>query len=82
MFWAELANKAPYKTNRNAMHLKLQELQESNSKTQEIRAIKQLQEGWEDLNEVFYHQDFLYIPKIITLNWLNVTIMIVLQVIL
>lgn len=53
------------------MHLKLHKLQEFDSRNQEIRAAKQLQEGWEDLNRVFHHQNLHYIPKIICTKLIN-----------
>ena len=46
------------------MHLRLQELQETDSSAQEIRAI-QLQKDWEEVDERLYHQELPYIPKIV-----------------
>ena len=46
------------------MCLRLQELQESDSRAQKIRAAG-LQEDWEELDGVFHHQGLPYVPKII-----------------
>lgn len=60
-----MSNKGPYKANIGGMRLKFKELQQENFKAQEIRVTEQLKEDWEDINGVLYHQDLLYIPKII-----------------
>ena len=67
-FWdilqAELNEEGPYKASIGAMHLRLQELQETNSEVQKLRATE-LQEGWEEVDGVFHHQWLPYVPKIV-----------------
>ena len=46
------------------MRLRLQELQESNSSTQEIK-VAGLQEGWKEFDRVLQHQELPYMPKIV-----------------
>ena len=45
------------------MRLKLQELQKSNSKAQELR--QQKANNYKKINEIFYHQGLPFIPKAI-----------------
>ncbi len=66
MFRAELTDEAPYKASIESMRLRPQELQESDFWAQKIKA-KELQEGWKDIDGVLYHQDLLYVPKIVRL---------------
>ena len=67
-FWdtlrAELNKKRPYKASIGAMRLRLQELQETDSEAQKIKAIE-LQEGWEEVDGVFHYQRLPYVPKIV-----------------
>ena len=62
--WAKLNNKRPYKTNIGAIHLKLQELQKTNLRAQEMRTI-QLQEGWEDVNGILHYEVLSYMVEIV-----------------
>ena len=64
MLQAELNNKGPYTVSISAMHLRLQELQETKSGAHEIRTT-QLQIGWKKVNGIFYYQALLYISEII-----------------
>ena len=64
MFRTELIDEAPYKVSIGGLHLRLQELQESDSRAQEIRE-EELREGWEDIDGVLHHQGLQYVPKII-----------------
>ena len=52
------------------MRLRLQDLQESYSKAQKIRA-KGLKEGWEEANEVLHHQSLLFVPKVIQMEFIS-----------
>ena len=53
-FRVELADEGPYKASIGSMRLRLQELQESDSQAQKVRA-KGLQESWEDIEGVLHH---------------------------
>ena len=46
------------------MRLKLQELQESDSQAQKVRA-EDLQESWEDIKEILHHQGLSFVPETI-----------------
>ena len=61
---AELNREGPYNASIGAMRLRLQELQETNSEAQKIRATE-LQEGWEEVDRVLHHQGLPYVPEII-----------------
>ena len=61
---AELNEEKPHKASIGAMRLRLQELQETDSETQKIRATE-LQEGWEEVDGVLQHQGLPYVPEII-----------------
>ena len=45
------------------MRLKLQELQETDRKAQELR--QQKADGYKEIDEIFYHQGLLFVPKAI-----------------
>lgn len=70
MFWAKLNDKGLYQVSISTMHLKLQEFQEFNLKVLNISS-EELQEGWKDLNKIFYHQSISYISKIIYFNLIS-----------
>ena len=67
-FWdtlrAKLNEEGPYKASIGAMHLRLQELQETNSEAQKIGAVE-LQERWEEVDGVFHYQGLPYVSEII-----------------
>ncbi len=46
------------------MRIKLPELQDDDKKTKKLRS-KELPEGWEDIEEVFYYQGLPYVSKVI-----------------
>ena len=64
-FWStfrlELANEGPYQASIGSMRLRLQELQETDSKAQELRS----KEGYKEVERVLYHQSLLFVPKAI-----------------
>ena len=61
MFCLELANKGPYKASIGSMRLRLQKLQETDSKAQELRT----KDGYQDINGVIYHQGLPFVLKAI-----------------
>ena len=67
MLQAKLNNGGPYKASIGAIHLKLQELQETDSEAQKIRAT-QLQEGWDKVDGVLQYRGLSYVPEIIRLE--------------
>ncbi len=44
--------------------IRLSELLNNNKETKKLRT-KKLLEGWKDIEEIFYYQRLLYVPKII-----------------
>ena len=52
------------------MRLRLQKLQETNSKAQEIRATE-LWERWEEFDGVLHHQGLFYLPKIVRYEFIS-----------
>ena len=68
MFWdalqAKLNEERPYKANIGAMYLRLQELQETDSGAQKIRATP-LQDGWKEVDGLLHHQGLPYMLKIV-----------------
>ena len=73
-FWntfpAKLGDECPYPISIGIIHLRLQELQESNSKAQKIR-VAGLQEGWKELDKILHYQGLPYVPKIVRLELIN-----------
>ena len=49
------------------MELKLQKLQKTNSKAQELRS----KNGYQDINKMLHHQDLLFVPKTIWIEFIN-----------
>ena len=47
------------------MRLRLAKLQKSDDEAQNLRATKELQKGWTDIDRVLHHQGLPFIPKII-----------------
>ena len=60
-FRSELANEGPYKVSIGSMRLRLQELQETDSKTQELRT----KDGYQDIDGVLHYQGLLFVPEVI-----------------
>ena len=65
-FWNSLQSKllseGLYTTSIGGMKLRLQELQAKDEQVQ--KAIAGHSEGWDNINEVFYHQVLSYVPEI------------------
>lgn len=70
MLQVELTNKGPYRARMSGMYLQLQELQEFDSKAQQIR-VKELPEDWKDLEGVLHYQGFSYILKIVRIELIS-----------
>ena len=66
-FRLALANKDPYKVNIGSMRLRLQELQESNFKVQELR----IKDGYQDIDRLLYHQSLLFVPEAIQMELIS-----------
>ena len=64
IFCAKLANKELYKASIGGMSLKLPELQETDSKAQELK----LKDGYQDIDGVLYHKSLLFVPKAIQIE--------------
>ena len=64
-FQTELADENPYKASIGGMRLRLPELQESDDEVQRIRATRELQEGYKEVDRVLHHQGLPLIPEII-----------------
>ena len=66
-FWnnlrTKLADERPYKASINSMRLRLQELQETDSKAQELR--QQKANSYEKINDILHHQSLPFVPKAI-----------------
>ena len=73
MFQIKLANKKHYKASIGRISFKLPKLQESNGKTQKIRAKKLTKDlnRYKDVNRVLHHQELLFLPKIIWTKLIN-----------
>ena len=69
IFQTELANKRPYKANIGSMRLRLQELQETNRKVQELR--QQKANGYEKIDEILNYQGLPFIPKAIQMELIS-----------
>ena len=73
-FWntlrTELADEGPYKASIGSMRLRLQELQETDSEAQKIRA-EGLKEGWEEADGVLHHQSLPFVPEVIQIELIN-----------
>ena len=63
-FQIKLGDKGPYQASIGVIRLRLQELQESNSKAQEIK-VAGLKEGWEKIDRVLHYQRLPYMPRIV-----------------
>ena len=61
MFRSKLANKGFYKISIGSIRLRLQELQETNSKTQELGT----KDGYQDIDRVLHHQSLSFLPEAI-----------------
>ena len=72
-FWnllqTELTNEGPYLAGIGSMRLRLQELQETNSKAQELR--QQGREDYEKVNRVLHHQGLPFVPKVIRIELIS-----------
>lgn len=55
----------------NRMQLQLSKLEKSNNEVQRIRAVKQLQEGWKNIDEMLNYQSFFFVPEIIRLELID-----------
>ena len=66
-FWStiqtEFANEQPYEASISSMRIKLEELQETDHKAQELR--QQKAKGYEKIDEILYHQGLSFVPKAI-----------------
>ena len=62
-FQTKLADKNLYTASIGGMKLKLVELQESNKKVQKLRAIKELQESWTDINGILHYQELPFVSE-------------------
>ena len=60
-FRSEQANKGPYKASIGSMKLRLQELQETNSKAQKLRS----KEDYKEVKGVLHHQRLFFVPETI-----------------
>ena len=60
-FWLELANEGSYQANIGSMRLRLQELQVTDSKAQELRS----KEDYKEVEGVLHCQSLLFVPKAI-----------------
>ena len=54
-FQTELADKKPYKASIGGMRLRIAKLQESDDEAQKLRATKESQENWMDIDRVLQH---------------------------
>ena len=68
-FQIELANENPYKASIGGMRLRLSELQESDEEARKIR-VEGLN-GYEEINEVLYHQGLPFVPETIRTEIIN-----------
>ena len=50
--------------------MRLFKLQDDNKEAKKLRS-KKLSEGWKDIEQVFYYQGFLYVPKVICLELIS-----------
>ena len=53
------------------MRLRLTELQELDKEAQKLRAIKELQEGWTDIDRVLYHQGLPFVSEVIQIELIS-----------
>ena len=60
-FGSELSNKGPYQASIGSIRLRLQELQQTNSKAQELQSKK----GYKEVKEVLHHQGLPFMPEAI-----------------
>ena len=67
IFHAKLANERPYKANIGIMRLRLQKLQETDSKAQELRS----NNGYQNINKVLYYQGFFFLSKAICMEFIS-----------
>ena len=70
-FWAifhtKLANKGSYQASISSMRLRIQELQETHSKAQELRQKK----DYQDINGILHHQDLPCTPEAIQIEFIS-----------
>ena len=66
-FRLELANEGPYKVSIGSMRLRLQELQETDSKAQELR----MKDGYQDIDGVLHHQGLPFVPEAIRMELIS-----------
>ena len=64
-FQTELAVEHLYRASIGGIRLWLVELQESDEEARKIKAIGELQEGWQDSDGVLHHQGLPFVPEII-----------------
>ncbi len=67
-FWdtlrSDLAAEDPCTASIGGMRMRLPELQDDNKEAIKLRS-EGLPEGWENIEQVFHYQGFLYVPKVI-----------------
>ena len=65
MFQTELDDKNPYKASIDGMRLRLPELRKSDDKMQRIRSIRELQNGYKEVDGVLHYQGLPFVSEII-----------------
>ena len=75
-FWnglrGELASECPYIASISGMRLRLYKLQAKDKQARKLRANQQPgQQGWKDINDVFYYQGLSYVPEIIRMELIS-----------
>ena len=61
--WGSSCNEQHYKASIDSMRLRLQKLQEADSKVQKLR--QQKTNGYEKINNILHYQSLLFVPKAI-----------------
>ncbi len=73
-FWdtlqSKLAAEGPYTASIRGMRMRLPELHDDDKEAMKLR-LKGLLEGWKDIEQMFYYQGLLYVPKVIRLELIN-----------
>ena len=67
MFRLKLANEGPYKVSIGSMQLRLQELQETDSETQEL----QTKDRYQDIDGVLHYQSLLFMSEAIWMKFIS-----------